>query len=105
MFNRLFVMAGVIFAGLAALPSTDADFVQGGADCTHAGRKDGTCPSIGAGECMKTVKICKSAAAGEDPTSICTNGTGDPAQGCNDKGNCGSAKHATDDTTCDPPAP
>ncbi len=105
MFNRLFVMAGVIFAGLAALPSTDADFVQGGADCTHAGRTDGTCPSIGARTCTRTVKICKSAAAGDVMTSICTNGTGAQALGCKNEGDCGSAKHATDDTTCDPPAP
>lgn len=94
-------LAAIGLAVLMALPATGASFSTGGADCTHAGRTDAFCPSIGAGTCRKQYKTCKTAGPGEQKTSICTEGAGSAANGCGGNSSiCGAANHASDDTNC-----
>jgi hypothetical protein len=97
---RITFMALIAVASLAlTLPRAgSARFVVAGAPCTHDGRGDGTCPSIGSIPCLLTYKVCN---AGNAPfSSICTDGGGTDACGGDNNLICGDKNHASDDPQC-----
>lgn len=97
--NAVPMLVAALAAVALSLPHpTSASLAVGGAECSHNGRKESTCPSAGAGSCTKTRQICNSDG---DKVSICSEGGGSLA--CSARGDCGEANHASDDSACTPP--
>ena len=108
MIKALYSSLAVLCVGAALalsmpMPSSGS-FAVGGDGCTHDGRQDTNCPTVGNEDCTRTYKTCLT---GNSPHSvICTEGGGNDAN-CKPSSpgpshdNCGDGvNHASTDSDC-----